>query len=53
MTGQTFTFSLKESLKNARELIRISSMHSNIPEPLRVSHMIATGVVKGESTKKP
>ncbi|HOI77513.1 MAG TPA: DUF99 family protein [Methanofastidiosum sp.] len=38
---------------NARELIRISSMHSNIPEPLRVSHIIATGVVKGESTKKP
>jgi hypothetical protein len=38
---------------DARELIRISSMHSNIPEPLRVSHIIATGVVKGESTKKP
>ena len=39
--------------EDARELIRISSMHSNIPEPLRVSHIIATGVVKGESTKKP
>jgi len=38
---------------DAREIIRISSMHSNIPEPLRVSHIIATGVVKGESTKKP
>lgn len=38
---------------DARELIRISSMHSNIPEPLRVAHIIATGVVKGESTKKP
>ena len=41
------------SENDARELIRISSMHSNIPEPLRVSHIIATGVVKGESTKKP
>ncbi len=39
--------------EDARELIRISSMHSNIPEPLRVSHIIATGVVRGESTKKP
>ncbi|KYC44783.1 MAG: hypothetical protein APG12_01010 [Candidatus Methanofastidiosum methylothiophilum] len=39
--------------KDARELIRISSMHSNIPEPLRVAHIIATGVVRGESTKKP
>jgi len=39
--------------EDARELIRISSMHSNIPEPLRVAHIIATGVVKGESTKKP
>jgi len=38
---------------DARELIRISSMHSNIPEPLRVAHIIATGVVRGESTKKP
>ena len=38
---------------DARELIRISSMQSNIPEPLRGSHIIATGVVKGESTKKP
>ena len=39
--------------EDARELIRISSMHSNIPEPLRVAHIIATGVVRGESTKKP
>ncbi len=38
---------------DARELIRISSMHSHIPEPLRVSHIIATGVVRGESTKRP
>jgi hypothetical protein len=39
--------------QDARELIRISSMHSNIPEPIRVAHLIATGVVRGESTKKP
>jgi endonuclease V-like protein UPF0215 family len=34
------------------EIIRITSIHSNIPEPLRVAHLIATGVVLGESTGK-
>ncbi|MBE0521520.1 MAG: DUF99 family protein [Candidatus Methanoperedenaceae archaeon] len=36
----------------ALEIVRISSTHSNIPEPLRVAHLIATGVVLGESTGK-
>ena len=36
----------------ALEIIRISSTHSNIPEPLRVAHLVATGVVLGESTGK-
>ncbi len=33
-------------------IIRKTSTHSNIPEPLRVAHLIATGVVLGESTGK-
>ena len=38
--------------KSAVEIIRITSIHSNIPEPLRVAHLIATGVVLGESKGK-
>ncbi|MBE0523479.1 MAG: DUF99 family protein [Methanosarcinales archaeon] len=40
-------------LVDAKEIIRLSATHSNIPEPLRVAHLIATGVVCGESTGKP
>ncbi len=38
--------------ETAIEIIRKTSTHSNIPEPLRVAHLIATGVVLGESTGK-
>ncbi len=38
--------------ESAAEIVRITSIHSNIPEPLRVAHLIATGVVLGESTGK-
>ncbi len=38
--------------ESAVELVRMTSTHSNIPEPLRVAHLIATGVVLGESTGK-
>ncbi|MDD5086183.1 MAG: DUF99 family protein [Candidatus Nanoarchaeia archaeon] len=37
------------SLKEAEEIIDITSTHSLIPEPLRVAHLIARGVVEGES----
>ncbi|MCL7413375.1 MAG: DUF99 family protein [ANME-2 cluster archaeon] len=39
-------------LEEAREIVQLSSTHSNIPEPLRVAHLIATGIVCGESTGK-
>lgn len=35
--------------KQAQEIIKLSSTHSAIPEPLRISHMIASGIVCGES----
>jgi len=38
--------------ESAVSIIRITSTHSNIPEPLRVAHLIATGIVLGESTGK-
>lgn len=38
--------------KSAVEIVRMTSIHSNIPEPLRTAHLIATGVVLGESAGK-
>ncbi len=37
---------------DAIKIIRMTSTHGNIPEPLRLAHLIATGVVLGESTGK-
>ena len=36
--------------KEVMEIINLSSTRSFIPEPLRVAHIIATAVVKGESS---
>ncbi|MEM5836729.1 MAG: DUF99 family protein [Candidatus Aenigmatarchaeota archaeon] len=33
----------------AREVIKLSCTRSYIPEPLRIAHLIATGIVRGES----
>lgn len=38
--------------EEAEEIIQLSSTHSDIPEPLRVAHLIATAIVKGESSGK-
>lgn len=35
--------------KGAEDAIKLSSTRALIPEPLRVAHLIASGVVKGES----
>jgi endonuclease V-like protein UPF0215 family len=40
------------SLENVGKIIRFSSTRGNIPEPLRVAHLIATGIILGESRGK-
>ncbi len=37
------------NLEQAEEIIDITCTHSLVPEPLRVAHLIASGVVDGES----
>ncbi len=37
---------------DAMEIVRSSSTHSRIPEPVRVAHLIATGIVLGESSRR-
>ncbi len=34
----------------ARELLRLCSVNSNLPEAIRVAHLIGAGIVKGESS---
>lgn len=38
--------------EDAENIIKISACYSRLPEPIRVAHMIATGVVLGESSKR-
>lgn len=38
--------------QSAVRIVGMTSVHGNIPEPLRLAHLIATGVVLGESTGK-
>ena len=40
------------SLETVYKIIRLTSIRSNIPEPLRVAHLIATGIILGESRGK-
>lgn len=35
--------------RKAAEIIKLSATHSLIPEPLRIAHIIASGIIKGES----
>jgi len=38
--------------QHAAKIVRLTATRSNIPEPLRVAHLIATGIVLGESRGK-
>ena len=37
------------SLEDAEEIVEITTVHADIPEPIRVAHIIAAGIVNGES----
>lgn len=37
------------SVEDAKQLVKITSTHSFIPEPIRVAHLVAGGIVSGES----
>ncbi|MDW7731402.1 MAG: DUF99 family protein [Methanolobus sp.] len=39
-------------MKDAARITKLSATRSNIPEPLRVAHLIATGIILGESRGK-
>ncbi len=35
----------------AKQLLKKTFLHSNLPEPIRLAHLIASGTTKGESTQ--
>ena len=37
------------NVDKAEKIIKLTSTHSNIPEPLRIAHIIASGIKEGES----
>ena len=37
------------TFKEAKEIVDITTTYADIPEPLRIAHIIASGIVKGES----
>ena len=39
-------------IEEAKEIIKISTIRGVIPEPIRVAHLIASGIVRGESHGK-
>jgi endonuclease V-like protein UPF0215 family len=40
------------NIEEAKEIIKISTIRGVIPEPIRVAHLIASGITKGESYGK-
>jgi len=45
----------KEGLKieEVKRLIDLFTVRGRLPEPIRISHMVASGIIKGESQGKP
>jgi endonuclease V-like protein UPF0215 family len=37
------------SKENTKKLLKICCTHSDVPEPLRVAHLVASGIVEGQS----
>ena len=40
------------TINEAEEIINLSTIRGVIPEPIRVAHVIASGVIRGESYGK-
>jgi endonuclease V-like protein UPF0215 family len=41
------------SLDAARQIVQATTLHGNIPEPLRLAHIIAGGIATGKSRGRP
>jgi hypothetical protein len=41
------------SMETARKLVEATTLHGNVPEPVRIAHLIAGGIVTGRSRGRP
>ena len=51
--GELYVQRVGLELADAAALLRATTLHGNIPEPLRLAHIIAGGVTLGESHGRP
>jgi len=47
--GKVYVQHINIDLERTKQFMRLTTLHSYIPEPLRIAHIIAAGIVKGES----
>ncbi|VVB81216.1 Uncharacterised protein [uncultured archaeon] len=47
--GDVYVQFINMDLERAKQYLKLTTLHSFIPEPLRIAHIIAAGIVKGES----
>ncbi|HLF55172.1 MAG TPA: DUF99 family protein [Candidatus Nanoarchaeia archaeon] len=47
--GKIYVQHIGIDLDKTKEFLKLTTIHSEIPEPIRIAHIIAAGVVKGES----
>jgi len=47
--GKVYIQFIGITLEKAKQFMKLTTLHSFIPEPLRMAHIIAAGIVKGES----
>ena len=47
--GKVYVQYINIDLDRVKEFLKVTTLHSYIPEPLRIAHIIAAGLVKGES----
>ncbi|RMD58520.1 DUF99 family protein [Candidatus Woesearchaeota archaeon] len=47
--GKVWVQTAGTSLERAKEIIKITTTYADIPEPLRIAHIIAAGIIRGES----
>ncbi len=47
--GNVYVQHINIDFERTKQFMKLTTMHSYIPEPLRIAHIIAAGIVKGES----
>ena len=48
--GNVFVQHIGVSLERAKDFLKLTTVNADVPEPLRIAHIIAAGIVKGESS---